>query len=57
MDTFGFIFTIALVSLFFVSGILGILDYFIIKWILFLALAFLLVYCILIIANNKNHPD
>ena len=57
LDTFGLVFTIALVGLFFVSGILGILNNFMIKVLLFSALALLLFYCILILDQNKNHPD
>jgi hypothetical protein len=56
-DAWGIAYTTALAVLFYVSGILGILDYFIIKILLFLALPFLLVYCILIMVQNKNHPD
>jgi len=56
-DAWGVAYTSSLAALFFISGILGILDYFIIKAILFLALGFLLVYCILIMSQNKNHPD
>ena len=57
LDTFGLVFTISLVGLFFVSGILGILNNFMIKVLLFSALALLLFYCILILDQNKNHPD
>ena len=57
LDTFGLIFTIAIVALFFVSGILGILNNFMIKVLLFSSLALLLFYCILMLDNNKNHPD
>lgn len=57
VDTFGLIFTIAIVGLFFVSGIIGILNYFMIKVLLFSALALLLFYCILVLDKNKNHPD
>jgi hypothetical protein len=56
-DAWGIAYTAALIALFYISGILGILEYFIIKILLFLALAFLLVYCILIMVQNKNHPD
>ena len=56
-DEFGLAYTIALVVLFFVSGILGILNYFIIKVILFSGLAMLLFYIILIMDKNKNHPE
>lgn len=56
-DTFGLIFTIAIVGLFFISGIFGILNNFMIKVLLFSALALLLFYCILMLDKNKNHPD
>jgi len=56
-DAFGLAYTIALVVLFFVSGILGILNYFIIKVLLFSGLAMLLFYIILIMDKNKNHPE
>ncbi|TVZ59338.1 hypothetical protein NA63_1866 [Flavobacteriaceae bacterium MAR_2010_105] len=43
---------------FFVCGIIGVLDYFIIKILLFLALGLLLLYCIYIVVDkNENHPE
>ena len=57
VDEFGLVFTISLVALFFISGILGILNNFMIKVLLFSALALLLFYCILVMDKNKNHPD
>lgn len=56
-DTFGLIYTCVLIVFFFIAGILGILNYFFIKALLFLALALLLVYCILVMYKNKNHPE
>ena len=56
-DAFGLAYTFALVVLFFVSGILGILNYFIIKVFLFSGIAMLLFYIILIMDKNKNHPE
>jgi hypothetical protein len=57
VDSFGLVFTISIVALFFISGILGILNNFMIKVLLFSALALLLFYCILVMDKNKNHPD
>lgn len=57
LDTYGLISTIAIVALFFISGIIGILNNFMIKVLLFSGLALLLFYCILIMDKNKNHPD
>ena len=56
-DTFGIIYTSFVATFFFVGGILGILNNFMIKMLLFLALGFLLVYCIMIMDKNKNHPS
>ncbi len=57
IDALGILYTILLIAFFFLSGIIGILNYFIIKVLLFLALAVLLVYCIMVMSKNKNHPD
>jgi hypothetical protein len=57
VDEFGLVFTISLVALFFISGILGILNNFMIKVLLFSGLAILLFYIILIMDKNKNHPE
>jgi len=56
-DTYGIIYSAGIVLFFFVSGILGILEYFIIKVLLFVALSYLFVYCILVMDENKNHLD
>ncbi|MGM5470934.1 hypothetical protein ACS386_11710 [Flavobacteriaceae bacterium LMO-SS05] len=56
INALGLLCTIILIVFFFISGALGVLNYFIIKVLLFLALAILLVYCILVMAKNKNHP-
>jgi hypothetical protein len=56
-DVIGLMYTGVLALSFFIFGAIGILDYFIIKVILFIALAVLLVYCILIMDKNKNHQE
>jgi len=57
LNAFGLVYTGCLAAFFFLSGILGILNYFMIKLLLLLALAFLLAYCIMIMNKNKNHPE
>ncbi|MFC4721311.1 hypothetical protein ACFO5O_03175 [Geojedonia litorea] len=57
-NTIALIYTGILTLCFFVFGTIDILDYFIIKIILFLALIALLLYCIYILVDkNENHPE
>ncbi|WP_298903403.1 hypothetical protein [uncultured Psychroserpens sp.] len=57
-NTITLVFSGLIFAGFFVSGVLDILDYFIVKAILFSAFAFLAVHLILIVlkdSENKNH--
>ncbi|WP_460219560.1 hypothetical protein [Psychroserpens sp. MEBiC05023] len=57
-NTLALVFSGLIVAGFFVSGILGILDYLIVKAILFTAFAALAVYLILMVlkdSEKKNH--
>lgn len=57
-NTLALVFSGLIVAGFFVSGLLDILDYLIVKAILFTAFAFLAVHLVLVLlkdAENKNH--
>lgn len=57
-NTIALIYTGILTLSFLVFGIIDILDYFIIKMLLFLALGLLILYCIYIVVDkNENHPE
>ena len=55
-NTFALILTALITFGFFFAGIFGILDYFIVKALLFLGFLLLAIYVFLIVsAENKNH--
>lgn len=57
-DTFALVFTGLIVAGFFTAGILDVLDYFIVKVLLFIAFAALVVYVLIVVikdSENKNH--
>lgn len=60
-NTIALTFTGIITVGFFVAGIFGVLDYFIVKLLLFVGFALLVFYLILMIikqiSENKNHPE
>uniref|UniRef100_UPI004048EBC8 hypothetical protein n=1 Tax=Gelidibacter sp. TaxID=2018083 RepID=UPI004048EBC8 len=60
-NTIALTFTGIITIGFFVAGLFDVLDYFIVKLLLFISFALLIVYLILMVlkqtSENKNHPE
>lgn len=60
-NTIALIYTGIITVGFFVAGLFGVLDYFIVKLLLFVGFALLIIYLIVMVtkqsAENKNHPE